>query len=380
MVVVPVPSLGGRVVAGPAVSGGRHVARHRPSTHGAPCGAPTVPAVVDDTQYEYTSVQALRGTEAKAIAKWGRNGWEVQRRDPGVLRTELTFRRVKPKTLGGTLLAAFRTLNPKMQLLAAAAPVLLLVAVITIGAIAEGRGGASEPAASASDAEVSAEPAHAAAATSSAAPTTPAAEEILTVANNADLAALLAITQPGAPTVGEFAAKYRGRTIEFDGNIAFMNGHGGYSTRYDLLILAGDFSTTTSAGPNFQFRDVNLTSDLKLVGPNVPDTVGKGDNLRIVARVGDYNSTQELLVLEPVSLASREAAPVAPQAVAEPPQAVTRAAPAAPEPVVAAPQAPASTYYKNCDAARAAGAAPVRAGDPGYGKHLDREGDGVGCE
>ncbi|WP_051704181.1 excalibur calcium-binding domain-containing protein [Glycomyces sp. NRRL B-16210] len=37
-------------------------------------------------------------------------------------------------------------------------------------------------------------------------------------------------------------------------------------------------------------------------------------------------------------------------------------------------------HYKNCDAARAAGAAPVYRGDPGYGKHLDRDGDGVGCE
>jgi hypothetical protein len=37
-------------------------------------------------------------------------------------------------------------------------------------------------------------------------------------------------------------------------------------------------------------------------------------------------------------------------------------------------------YYENCSAARAAGAAPVRAGDPGYGRHLDRDGDGVGCE
>ncbi|RKS06763.1 excalibur calcium-binding domain-containing protein [Nocardiopsis sp. Huas11] len=40
----------------------------------------------------------------------------------------------------------------------------------------------------------------------------------------------------------------------------------------------------------------------------------------------------------------------------------------------------ASTYYDNCTAARAAGAAPVREGDPGYGAHLDRDGDGVGCE
>jgi len=37
-------------------------------------------------------------------------------------------------------------------------------------------------------------------------------------------------------------------------------------------------------------------------------------------------------------------------------------------------------YYANCAAARAAGAAPVRRGDPGYARHLDRDGDGVGCE
>lgn len=36
--------------------------------------------------------------------------------------------------------------------------------------------------------------------------------------------------------------------------------------------------------------------------------------------------------------------------------------------------------YPNCAAARAAGAAPVRVGQPGYGRHLDRDGNGVGCE
>lgn len=39
-----------------------------------------------------------------------------------------------------------------------------------------------------------------------------------------------------------------------------------------------------------------------------------------------------------------------------------------------------SIYFANCNAARAAGAAPVRRGDPGYARHLDRDGDGVGCE
>lgn len=37
-------------------------------------------------------------------------------------------------------------------------------------------------------------------------------------------------------------------------------------------------------------------------------------------------------------------------------------------------------YYRNCSAARAAGVAPIYAGQPGYGSHLDRDGDGKACE
>jgi len=39
-----------------------------------------------------------------------------------------------------------------------------------------------------------------------------------------------------------------------------------------------------------------------------------------------------------------------------------------------------NSYFRNCSAARAAGAAPVHRGDPGYARRLDRDGDGVGCE
>ncbi|MDG2528051.1 excalibur calcium-binding domain-containing protein [Caulobacter endophyticus] len=39
-----------------------------------------------------------------------------------------------------------------------------------------------------------------------------------------------------------------------------------------------------------------------------------------------------------------------------------------------------ATYYPNCAAARAAGAAPLRVGEPGYRPGLDRDGDGVACE
>ncbi|WP_182262549.1 DUF1524 domain-containing protein [Rhodococcus sp. UFZ-B548] len=60
-------------------------------------------------------------------------------------------------------------------------------------------------------------------------------------------------------------------------------------------------------------------------------------------------------------------------------------APAAPEPVAPAPgpvddAPPASVTYANCAAVRAAGAAPVRVGQPGFSTKFDGDGDGVGCE
>ena len=46
-----------------------------------------------------------------------------------------------------------------------------------------------------------------------------------------------------------------------------------------------------------------------------------------------------------------------------------------------APSPPAGEVpYENCDAARAAGAAPIKRGDPGFGAHLDRDGDGTACD
>lgn len=39
-----------------------------------------------------------------------------------------------------------------------------------------------------------------------------------------------------------------------------------------------------------------------------------------------------------------------------------------------------SVYYRDCDAAKKAGAAPLHRGDPGYRSELDRNGDGIACE
>jgi Excalibur calcium-binding domain len=50
-----------------------------------------------------------------------------------------------------------------------------------------------------------------------------------------------------------------------------------------------------------------------------------------------------------------------------------------PSPLPSAPPS-SSVYYANCAAARAAGAAPLHVGEPGYRSGLDRDDDGVACE
>ena len=43
-------------------------------------------------------------------------------------------------------------------------------------------------------------------------------------------------------------------------------------------------------------------------------------------------------------------------------------------------QVEASRYFSGCNEARAAGAAPIRVGEPGYREEMDGDGDGIACE
>jgi len=125
-------------------------------------------------------------------------------------------------------------------------------------------------------------------------------EEIITVDNNKEFAAVMNTKDPGDQIIEEFAVKYAGRTIEFDGNIAYMSQHGDYTTRYDFLIFPWDYSETSFSGPQFRFEDCNYY-DLNLIGDDVPDTVGKGYNLHFVAIIEKYNKTSQLFYLDPIS-------------------------------------------------------------------------------
>ena len=131
-----------------------------------------------------------------------------------------------------------------------------------------------------------------------------ATEGVLNMNNCEELAALLSLKDEFDPSIAEFASKYQGRTIEFDGNVAYVSPHEGYNTRFDYLIYAGDYSESEVSGPSFQFEDVNYY-DLNLEGDNVPDTFDVGLNIHVVAKIKEYNSESGLFKLEPVAITMR---------------------------------------------------------------------------
>lgn len=129
-------------------------------------------------------------------------------------------------------------------------------------------------------------------------------DEIITVKNNKEFAALLKRKNPGGPDVEKFAVKYAGRVIEFDGNIAYMCNHGSYSTRFDFLLSPGNYNKKSAKGPNFKYEDCNYYN-LNLTGDNIPDSIRMGDNLHFVARIVEYKELSELFFLEPISTEAR---------------------------------------------------------------------------
>lgn len=102
----------------------------------------------DNVQYELKSVQVLRGRESRAKAKWHNQGWEFVSENRGTLRTELSFRRAKPKTLVDhvvSMAAAFRRLQPKTQSVLVASCALIVAGIIGFVVGAQSGGEAPTP-------------------------------------------------------------------------------------------------------------------------------------------------------------------------------------------------------------------------------------------
>lgn len=122
----------------------------------------------------------------------------------------------------------------------------------------------------------------------------------LTIENCPELKSILSNKAEIDQSYSDFASKYSGRIIEFDGRIDYCTKHGNYNTRFDYLVSAGDYDPNRQVGPTFKFEDVNYFD----LNTNL-DTVSVGLNVRITAKVVSFNSNSGLFYLEPVSVKGR---------------------------------------------------------------------------
>ncbi|MGW4482115.1 DUF4839 domain-containing protein [Rhodococcus triatomae] len=234
----------------------------------------------EGSRYEVTEIKAIRGTESKTITSKQQEGWELVSQQQGRLRTTITFRRPKPK-IPWRLWAALGGAG---------------VILITLGALlADNSDVSPADTAAASNAEQSSpqpDPEQEAESSSSA----DLKDKVLTVENNADLAALLHGPATGG-AVEAFSEKYRMKTVEFEGFVADMyinpREHHGAST---INVMAGDADDPNHTGPVFQ---------LSWYGHEDPkEKLAMGDNVRVRASVGmvyEFDPHQFYLVDEEVN-------------------------------------------------------------------------------
>lgn len=130
------------------------------------------------------------------------------------------------------------------------------------------------------------------------------AGQVLTSDNNDELAALLEVSDYCDETIGSFAKKYAGKTIQFDGSVVDVAPHGSYSTRFDYLLGPGNMGPNTTVGPAFKFADVNYY-DFNLTGKHTPDSIDVGGKFRFIAEVDRYSANSCLLFLTPVETQTR---------------------------------------------------------------------------
>lgn len=113
----------------------------------------------------------------------------------------------------------------------------------------------------------------------------------------ADLATLLA---QGDTDAGWFSSRYYGQAIEFDAAVWSVERAEGYRYLWNILLLAGDYETGGTRGPNFRFTEETVTESWCEDG-----RLSVGENVHVVARVGRYDSKRDWLELDPIEVTKR---------------------------------------------------------------------------
>lgn len=129
--------------------------------------------------------------------------------------------------------------------------------------------------------------------------TSPSQSSTITVENNSEFQVLL--QSEDQSTIEDFIKKYKGQTIEFDGNIAYL---AKVKSKYDILIHSWDYHPDEATGPNFKFVEISLISNPIFKSFN-GENIKVGQNVHIKAKVGGYNEKQDLVFLSPIEVSPR---------------------------------------------------------------------------
>lgn len=277
----------------------------------------------EPVEYLHQSVKVIRAREASKLAEMQNQGWELVTRSQGTIRTELTFRKVKPKTFASRVrdvvsrgYSAFRQLTPATQrrVLAVVGSVIVVLAIVAVTSMAlnddeDPSAPVATPQTSAESSEVPSEspsPSATESPTPTATPTPSATEttpKVITAANTKEFENIL----DGADcsgSIGKFAKEHSGETIQFDGSVVNVVPHGDYDTRFDYLLGSGDKGPNTTVGPLFKFEDVNYF-DFNLTGKGQPDSIQVGGKFRFTAEVDRYEGNTCLFFLSPIETRTR---------------------------------------------------------------------------
>jgi endonuclease YncB( thermonuclease family) len=213
-------------------------------------------------------------------------------------------------------------------------------------------------------------------------------------------------TTSATPTPTPVAVTYTVETVTDAANVVVNGSDGTRKTVRVLGVIAPVATVGCYAAESLTWATTALAGKAVQLGAETVDGValtlaGGQDYATLALQNGylKYATSAAAPALEAAESTARQAvsglwaAPCngtidapAPTPTPQPPAPVTTKAAPKPPPAppttedAPAPEQDSAAYYKNCTAAKAAGAAPLHRGEPGYRAALDRDGDGVACE
>lgn len=129
---------------------------------------------------------------------------------------------------------------------------------------------------------------------------------VLTTSNCTELATAMNEADPASPSMKAFSEKYKGRTIEFDGNVAVLSPHCTDASRFDMLILWRGFRRQFLQGPNPRIARIGPENIKAKDGySHLPSLFPIGSNVHSKAEIEDYSDTRESAFLTNPTVSDR---------------------------------------------------------------------------